>query len=442
MTSLRYPIKISKLYLLKLSLPIFFANIAIPLAGLVDTGLMGHLGNAKYLAATSIGTSVITMIFWSFGFLRMGTTGLVAQALGKADYREVALITIRNLIVAGIAGLVILFLNYPILLTIKLHFAVSEETYLLISKYISIRLFSAPAELSIYVLVGLFIGLQKTKISSLIVALFSVLNIILSIYFVKNLGLNIAGVALGTVISSYIIILGFLYFTYLFFRREFNIMPKFKKIFLRKKMIKLFNINFDIFVRTILITFAFLWFTYQGSKFGEEYLAVNSIMLQFIMLAAFFLDAYAFSTEGVVGFAIGRNVLKSFMLAVTNSFKLSFYTGIAISTLYLFFFKFGVNLLTDIEYLRYLSYGYILWVLLIPPIASICYQYDGIFIGASQTSEMRNGMIISVAAYVLLSIFLTNNFQNHGLWFSLLLFMILRSLTLRFYFSNILKKFK
>ena len=442
MTSLRYPIKISKLYLLKLSLPIFFANIAIPLAGLVDTGLMGHLGNAKYLAATSIGTSVITMIFWSFGFLRMGTTGLVAQALGKADYREVALITIRNLIVAGIAGLVILFLNYPILLTIKLHFAVSEETYLLISKYISIRLFSAPAELSIYVLVGLFIGLQKTKISSLIVALFSVLNIILSIYFVKNLGLNIAGVALGTVISSYIIILGFLYFTYLFFRREFNIMPKFKKIFLRKKMIKLFNINFDIFVRTILITFAFLWFTYQGSKFGEEYLAVNSILLQFIMLAAFFLDAYAFSTEGVVGFAIGRNVLKSFMLAVTNSFKLSFYTGIAISTLYLFFFKFGVNLLTDIEYLRYLSYGYILWVLLIPPIASICYQYDGIFIGASQTSEMRNGMIISVAAYVLLSIFLTNNFQNHGLWFSLLLFMILRSLTLRFYFSNILKKFK
>jgi MATE family multidrug resistance protein len=442
MTSLRYPIKISKLYLLKLSLPIFFANIAIPLAGLVDTGLMGHLGNAKYLAATSIGTTVITMIFWSFGFLRMGTTGLVAQALGKADYREVALITIRNLTVAGIAGLVILFLNYPILLTIKAHFAVSEETYLLISKYISIRLFSAPAELSIYVLVGLFIGLQKTKISSLIVALLSILNIILSIYFVKNLGLNITGVALGTVISSYIIILGFLYFTYLFFRREFNIVPKFKKIFLRKKMIKLFNINFDIFVRTILITFAFLWFTYQGSKFGEEYLAVNSILLQFIMLAAFFLDAYAFSTEGVVGFAIGRNVLKSFMLAVNNSFKLSFYTGIAISILYLFFFKFGVNLLTDIEYLRYLSYGYILWVLLIPPIASICYQYDGIFIGASQTSEMRNSMIFSVATYVLLSIFLTNNFQNHGLWLSLLVFMILRSLTLRFYFSNILKKFK
>ena len=311
MPSAKYPTKTTKTYLFKLSIPIFFANIAIPLVGLVDTALMGHLGNLQFLAATSIATSIISMLFWSFGFLRMGTTGLVAQALGKGDYREIVLVVIRNLSVAFLISLILISLQSPILLLINNFFITSIETQMLIKKYISIRIWSAPAELAIYVLVGFYLGLQKTKTTSFLISFFSIVNIILSYYFVVILELDIYGVALGTVLSAYITIAIFLLFTFFYIKTKFNIVPRYRKILITKKLIKLFNINFDIFIRTILLTFSFLWFTYQGSKISEDYLAVNSILLQFIALSSFFLDSYAFSTEGVVGFAIGRKIKKN-----------------------------------------------------------------------------------------------------------------------------------
>ena len=436
-----FPARASKFYLFKLSLPIFFANLAIPLVGLVDTALMGHLGETRFLAAVSIATAVISMIFWSFGFLRMGTTGMVSQQLGKSDYREITITTIRNLTIAAIVGTTILMLRYPILNLINHFFDISNETFDLIKIYITVRLFSAPAELIIYVLSGLYIGLQKTKISSLMIGFFSVLNIFLSIYFVNYLNLEVLGVALGTVLSAYTTAIIFIIYTYFYIQDTFNIIPRYRNVFIKKKLIKLFNINFDIFIRTILITFAFLWFTYQSSKISEDYLAINSLLLQFISLAAFILDAYAFSTEGVVGFAFGRRVKNSFLFTVKNSFYLSFFTALIISLIYMIFFKDIINKLTDLDFLRFLSYEFIIWIVLIPPFASICYQYDGIFIGTSQTKEMRNSMIISVFLYIIISLFLLNSFNNHGLWLSLLIFMILRSLTLKFYFSNILKNF-
>jgi len=436
-----FPARATKFYLLKLSLPIFFANLAIPLVGLVDTALMGHLGETRFLAAVSIATAVISMIFWSFGFLRMGTTGMVAQQLGKSDYREITVTAIRNLTIAAIVGITILIFRYPILNLINYFFDISNETFDLIKIYITVRLFSAPAELIIYVLSGLYIGLQKTKISSLMIGFFSVLNIFLSIYFVNYLNLEVLGVALGTVLSAYTTAIIFIIYTYFYIQDTFNIIPRYKNIFIKKKLIKLFNINFDIFIRTILITFAFLWFTYQSSKISEDYLAINSLLLQFVSLAAFILDAYAFSTESVVGFAFGRKVKNSFLFTVKNSFYLSFFTALIISLIYMIFFKDIINKLTDLDFLRFLSYEFIIWVVLIPPFASICYQYDGIFIGTSQTKEMRNSMIISVFLYIIISLYLLNSFNNHGLWLSLLIFMILRSLTLKFYFSNILKNF-
>jgi len=213
-----------------------------------------------------------------------------------------------------------------------------------------------------------------------------------------------------------------------------------KLILNNSKILKLFNINLDIFIRTSVLTFSFLWITYLGSKLGEDYLAVNTILMQFIILAAFFLDAYAFSTEGIIGFTIGRKNKKSFLSAVKNSIELSFFTALLISILYLIFFKSIINIITDIEILRFISYKHFIWIIIIPPVASFCYQLDGIFIGASQTKEMRNAMIISVVSFILISIYSTKYFGNHGLWLSLLLFMILRSLTLNYFFSKILKK--
>ena len=232
----------------------------------------------------------------------------------------------------------------------------------------------------------------------------------------------------------------FLFFTYNFIIKNFKVIPKFENLIVRSKIVRLLNINLDIFIRTLFLTFAFLWVTYLGAKFGEDYLAVNTILMQFIILASFFLDAYAFSTEGIIGYAIGRRNEKSFFTVVKNSIQISFITAIIISIIYLIFFKEIVNIITDIEILRFISFQHILWVIIIPPVACFCYQLDGIFIGASQTKDIRNAMIVSVVAYVGVSILLTRYLGNHGIWFSLLLFMVFRSLTLKFYFKNILRK--
>ena len=438
---MRHSTNISKSYLFKLSIPIFFSNISIPLVGLVDTGLMGHLSSEKFLAAISIATSVITMIFWSFGFLRMGTVGLVAQSFGKKDWNETTLILVRNLFLAFIIGFLIILLKSPILSSIEYFFKTSQDTQILIKQYISIRIISAPAELILYVLTGYYLGLQKTKVSSLLVSIFCIGNIISSSFFVIYFELGIVGAAAGTVLSAYITVIAFLWFNYFQLKNKFSSSLTTIKIFNKKKLFQLFDINFNIFIRTILLTFSFLWITYQSSKLGENYLAINTILMQFIMMASFLLDAYAFSTEAVIGFTIGKKSEKYFLQAVTNSFQLSIATGLAISVLYLFSFQFIVSQLTDLDYLRYLVFNYFMWIVIIPPIASLCYQFDGIFIGASQTTEMRNGMIISVVFFIISSHFLVGNFGNHGLWLSLLLFMIMRSITLNYYFNRILKLF-
>ena len=431
----------SKSYLFQLSIPIFFSNIAIPFVGLVDTGLMGHLNSERYLAAISIATSVISLVFWSFGFLRMGTVGLVSQSLGRNNYNEIALIILRNLSIAFTIGFLIFLLKNPILFFVEFFFKVSEETQQLINQYVSIRIYSAPAELTIYVLAGLFLGLQKTNVSSLLISIFCFGNAILSTILVTVYDLEILGAALGTVISAYTSVIIFLIYTYLTLKDKISIRLNRSKIFNTKKLLTLFNINFDIFIRTIFLSFSFLWVTYQGSKLGENFLALNTILMQLIMMAAFFLDAYAFSTEAVVGYTIGRRSKKSFLEVVKNAFQLSFLTAIVISTLYLIFFETIISQLTDLEYLRYISLSYIVWILIIPPIASFCYQFDGIFIGASQTADMRNGTIVSVILFILSSEFLISIYGNHGLWLSLLFFMIMRSISLNYYFKNILRRF-
>jgi multidrug resistance protein, MATE family len=434
-------VQTSKSYLFKLSIPIFFSNIAIPFAGLVDTGLMGYMDSENFLAAISIAASVITMIFWSFGFLRMGTVGLISQASGRKDYSEVIYILIRNIILAFLIGALIIFFKDSILFLIKAFFLVSEETFVLISDYISIRILSAPAELIIYVLVGYYLGLQKTNISSLMISIFCISNAILSAVLVVNLDLEIIGVAAGTAITAYVTVFIFLLYTYFQLKNKLRGNLTYKKIFNLVKLAHLFNINFDIFIRTILLTFSFLWVTYLGSKLGENYLAVNTILMQFIMLASFCLDAYAFSTEAVVGYAIGRKSKNAFLTVVSNSFKLSIFSGLIISIIYLLTFQLIINELTNLDYLKFLAFNYIFWIIVIPPVAAICYQFDGIFIGASQTAEMRNGMIVSVIIFITSSTFLVSNFGNHGLWLSLLFFMILRSVTLNYYFNRILNKF-
>ena len=433
--------KSSIAYILKISIPIFFANLAIPLVGIIDTALMGNLGNLSYLSATSVAANLFSMIFWSFGFLRMGTVGMVSQALGQNNYQEILNIILRNLFFVLIISTFIIFLQYYILNLSLQIFELNDLTKEFYTQYFKIRIYSAPGELTLYIITGLFVGLQKTKISSFAVGFFSVVNIILSVFFVKVYNLDIRGVAFGTLISALITSLLFLSYTFVYLKKYTLLSLNLYEIFKLDKLKNIFNINFNIFIRTILLTFSFLWFTYLGSQIGEDFIAANAILINLVFLSAFILDAYAFSTEGMVGYSLGKKDLNLFKIILKNSFILSSLTGLLISIIYFFISEHVINLMSDIEEIRLLSSNYSIWLIIMPFIASFCYQFDGIFIGVSQTKELRNAMIFSVTSFLILSIILTKYYFNTGIWISLCIFMILRALSLYYYMRRIYLRF-
>ena len=429
-------------YILKLSIPIFFANLAVPLVGIIDTALMGNLGNLSYLSATAVAANLFSMIFWSFGFLRMGTVGMVSQAHGRNDYSEILNIVIRNLIFVLLISIIIILLqNYILSLSLKI-FDLSDATRNLYKQYFQIRVYSAPGELTLYIITGLFIGLQKTKTSSFAVGFFSILNILISIVLVTKFDLNIKGVAYGTLFSALITSTVFLIYMFYYLSKYTKITVKLTQILNFKKIKDIFNINLNIFIRTILLTFSFLWFTYLGTQIGEDFVAANAILINLVFLSAFILDAYAFSTEGIVGYSLGKKDLNLFKNIVKNSFILSSISGLIISIIFFFTYNLVINLMSDINEIRELSSSYAVWLIILPVISSFCYQFDGIFIGASQTKELRNAMIFSVFSYLLISILLIKFLFNTGIWISLCIFMILRAVSLFYYLDKIYLRFR
>jgi len=426
--------------IVKLSIPIFFANLVIPLVAIVDTGLMGNLDNGSYLTATSIATSVFSLIFWSFGFLRMGTTGMVAQAHGSKNYDEIVNLVFRNIaFVILISLLLIFFQRYIFIISLNI-FELSSETTKYFKEYFELRIYSSFGELTIYIITGLFIGLQRTTVSSVVVGFFSITNILLSLLFVVYFDLDVQGVALGTLVSSTLTSIIFLCYTFFELQKFTSIKINLEKIFNLKKITKLFNINFDIFIRSAFLTFSFLFFTYLGNTISEDVVAANTILLNLIMLSAFILDAYAFSTEGIVGYSIGSKDKKLLTNVIKNSFILSATTGLLISIVYLFGKNHFISIMTDLTDIKNLSLSHSYWVVLIPFLSSFCFQFDGIFIGASQTKELRNAMIISVAIYIVCALFLAETLGNSGLWISLSIFFALRALSLFYFLPRIYQR--
>ena len=426
--------------IVKLSIPIFFANLVIPLVAIVDTGLMGNLDNGSYLTATSIATSVFSLIFWSFGFLRMGTTGMVAQAHGSKNYDEIVNLVFRNIaFVILISLLLIFFQGYIFIISLNV-FELSSETTKYFKEYFELRIYSSFGELTIYIITGLFIGLQRTTVSSVVVGFFSITNILLSLLFVVYFDLDVQGVALGTLVSSTLTSIIFLCYTFFELQKFTSIKINVEKIFNLKKINTLFNINFDIFIRSAFLTFSFLFFTYLGNTISEDVVAANTILLNLIMLSAFILDAYAFSTEGIVGYSIGSKDKKLLTNVIKNSFILSATTGLLISIVYLFGKNHFISIMTDLTDIKNLSLSHSYWVVLIPFLSSFCFQFDGIFIGASQTKELRNAMIISVAIYIVCALFLAETLGNSGLWISLSIFFALRALSLFYFLPRIYQR--
>ena len=424
----------------KLSIPIFFANLVIPLVAIVDTGLMGNLDNSSYLVATSIAASVFSILFGSFGFLRSGTVGMVAQADGSNDYEEIINIFLRNIVfVIIISFLLIVLQGYIFQFSLSV-FELSSETKKYFKDYFYFRIYSTFGELTIFVITGLFIGLQKTKTSSIIVGFYSIANIIFSLVFVLYFNLNVLGVALGTLVASTLTTIIFLFYTFFalskYTKLEFSIV----KIFNINKVKNIFNINVNIFIRSLLLSFSFLYFTYLGNSISEETVAANTILLNFIMLSAYVLDAYAFSTEGIVGYSIGSKNRQLLNDVIKNSFILSTATGLVICVIFFLSKNYYIITMTDLANIREISLSYSYWVIIIPFAASFCFQFDGIFVGASQTTELRNAMIVSVIIYIIFSFFLIASFGNTGLWLSLCIFFIARALTLFFYLGKIYQR--
>lgn len=427
-------VPVTRARVFKIAWPIVLSNATVPLLGLADTAVIGNLGNAALIGAIAVGAMIFSFLYWGFGFLRMGTTGLIAQALGARDEAEVRATLMRALLFGGVTGLVLVVLQYPIMLGALAAVGGSPEVEASAQAYFQIRIWGAPATLATYGLLGFFIGLQNSRAALVLQLVLNGLNIGLDVLFVMGLHMGVEGVALGTLIAE-VIAAGFgLWMALRILRERLPASPlrplDWSRILDRAAVRKTVSVNFDIMIRTLCLIFAFAWFTNQGAKSGDVLLAANAILMQFVSFAAFFLDGFAFSAESLVGEAVGAKNRARLKQAVWFSTELAVATAISFSILFLVFGGLIIDTLTSAQDVRAASRVFLYWAAASPLLAIWCYQLDGIFIGATRTRDMRNAMMVSLAIYLAAFYLLAGAFGNHGLWAALMVFFIARTVTL------------
>jgi MATE family multidrug resistance protein len=426
---------------LKMAAPIILANLSVPLLGFVDTAVMGHLPHAYFLGAVAIGATIMQFIYWGFGFLRMGTTGLTAQAYGANQSAEVRLNFQRAALLALIIGLLLWLLKSHIIDFSLYLFEASQDVENLARTYFNIRIWSAPAALINYCLIGWFIGVQQTRIILILQVWMNLINIILDLIFVVGFSWGVEGVALATVIAEVSAASLGIYF-YLKKTGKDGIIIDYAKLLNSSKLQRMIAINLNIFLRTFCLIFAFAYFTSEAAKFGDNTLAANAILLQFIHFLSFGLDGFAQAAETLIGGALGERNRNKYRMTV----KVTMTWAIGISLIYtVFYWLFGswmIDLFTNNESVRVIANQFLIWVIILPFIAVWAYMLDGIFIGATRSADMRNGMAIALAIFIV-SIFILKSASGYqGLWISLIIFMGARGITLGFTFPNIEKSLK
>ena len=411
-----------------LAYPIILANISIPVLSVTDTAVIGHLGALDVLAGISMGAVLIGSIYWFFGFLRMGVTGLVAQARAADQNVEVSSILIRGLIIGGAGGIILIAVHSFLFSSIFYFLEGDKDAEELAIKYMSIRILAAPFAISMFVFVGWLFGMGKTFHSLCLLVAVNLLNIFLDIIFVKFLYLGIAGVAYATIISE---ICGFCIGVYL--SREFLLNKeriKVKLIFLSNKWKSFILLNIDIVIRSTLLQSVFLSYLIFGTLFGSEVLAANHILLQITFLSAYALDGIAFSAEILVGEAIGKRRYEEFKKVVKSALKLGFiFSGVISVSIYSLGFL-VVDLMTSIKEVRLICYDFIIWISIMPIVSVFSYVYDGIFLGAARGKEIRIAMCQSFAIFFTCAIVLIPLIENTGLWTSIVVFNSVRAITL------------
>lgn len=412
--------------ILRLAVPNIVTNITVPLLGMVDLAVLGHLESEVYIGAIALGGVIFNFLYWGFGFLRMGTSGFTAQAYGERNLTESSAVLTRAVVVGLTGGLVLILLKSPIeWLSFKLLDG-GLEVESLAAEYFSIRILAAPATLILYAVTGWFIGMQNTRSPMVVAIVINLINIALNLWFVMGLGMKSDGVAWATVIAQY----AGLFLSLIFLIRFYGRLRKYLKVRAALRMSAFrhfFSVNADILIRTIFLIFVFSFFTSESAAQNDRILAVNTLLMQFLMIFSYFTDGFAYAAEALVGKHIGAKNPQR----LKQTIRLLFQWGLGISVPFTVIYGlFGTDILlilTDNMEIINDSRAFFFWVLLLPIAGYPSYLWDGIYIGATASKELRNTMIVASALVFMPAYFISKIWiGNHGLWLALLLFLIAR----------------
>ena len=422
------PFDVTHRAVLAIALPMTIAYLSTPLLGIVDTAVIGQLGRADLLGGIAVGAVVFDFLFTTFNFLRMGTTGQAAQAYGAGDRIGLNAVLYRSALIALAAGLAMIVLSAPILALAIGLMGASAAVNTAVSDYFSIRILAAPAGLLNYVLLGWFLGQGQARKALILQLLLNISNIAFSAYFVLVLDMGVAGVAWGTVLSQAITLVAGAALAYAALAGDLTFPTA--VVFARDRLLRTFALNRDIMIRSFSLLVTFALFTSAGARQGDVVLAANAVLMNFFMLASFFLDGTATAAEQLAGRAIGANYRPAFVKAV----RLSCGWGLAIAAvLSLVLYGAGpvlIDLITTSPEVRETARTYLIWAALTPLFGVMAFQLDGVFIGATWSDDMRNMMLVSLVAYVVVWALATPVLGNHGLWLALATFLAVRGATL------------
>lgn len=432
------------LYIIKLAIPIIIANASVPLLGLVDTATIGQTASAADLGAIALAALIFSFVYWGFGFLRMGTTGFISQAVGANDTREMHALLFRTVFLGAAIGLLLVLLQKLIGEFSVYLLSASDDIKDLVKEYFYIRIWGAPATLITFSLLGTLIGMGWTKRLLWVQLFLNGLNIVFNISFVVGLGMGVKGIALGTVLAEWLALFFACYvvFQKLDIKKPVERFQQLKtQIFDRNKIVALFKVNSDIMVRTLALLSGFAWFANQGAKFGDFTLAANHVLLQFVTLSAFFLDGFAHVVEMLAGNAFGARNKEAFILQVRQSSVLAGITAVILALLVFVFSDMAIPLLTKDLKVQTIASTYKNYAVLYILFSFVAFQLDGVFLGVTKSKEMRNATIAAFVAFVSAGLFLTNHYNNTGLWVAFVFYVVVRALALGFYYPTILQMF-
>ncbi len=408
--------------IINLALPNIVSNITVPLLGMVDIALMGHLDSKIFIGAIALGGMIFNVIYMGFGFLRMGTSGFTAQAFGARDLKESVLTFTRALSVGLLAGCLLIILQKPIEM---IGFAIiggSPEVETLAKSYYRIRIFAAPATISLYAITGWFIGMQNAKFPMFIAITINLLNIGFNVLFAIGLDMKSDGVALGTVCAQYCgLILAMILFRLYYFK--ITKYWSYEEMIQWKAVKNFFNVNKDIFIRTLCLIVTLSFFTAKSASSGDTILAVNTILFQFFLLFSFFIDGFAYAAEALTGKYIGAKDPGNLKKVIRKLFLAGLIIAAPFTLLYLLGDDLILRLLTDQENVLEASMPYRFWVVIIPIVSFAAFLWDGIYIGATASTMMRNLMLLATALFYPLYYILFPLWGNHGLWFAFVVFL-------------------